>query len=351
MSEFEWLNAPCASLNEKAREAAYTRQSMLTKPPGALGKMEVLAVKLAEMQGQVHPTLDKIQITIFAGDHGIATKGVSAFPQSVTAEMVKNFANGSAAISVLAKELGAELDVVNLGTVVDTGDLLGVTNHSLGMGTTCFSREAAMSKQQLSEALAIGRTSAERAHEKKMHLYIGGEMGIGNTSSASAIACILLNKSVEQLAGPGTGLDQQKLAHKIAVLNDAIQFHAKQLDTPLDSLQYFGGFEIAALVGAYIRCAQLGVTVLVDGFISSVAALMAIRLSPKSGRWFVYSHASAEPGHQHVMEALDAKPLLDLGMRLGEGSGAAVCVPLLRLACSLHNGMATFEQAGVSEKE
>ena len=351
MSEFEWFNVPSATLSEEAREAAYARQGVLTKPLGALGRMESLAIELAAMQSQEHPTIDNIHITIFAADHGIATKGVSAFPQAVTAEMVKNFANGGAAISVLAKELGAELDVVNLGTVIDTRDLPGVTNHALGAGTACFSREAAMSKQQLDDALSIGRTSAERAYANNTHLFIGGEMGIGNTSSASAVACVLLDKSAEQLAGPGTGLDQAKLAHKVTVLNDALQLHAKQLDTPLDTLQYFGGFEIAALVGAYIRCAQLGVTVLVDGFISSVAALMAIRLSPASGQWFIYSHASAEPGHQHVMHALEAKPLLDLGMRLGEASGAAVCVPLLRLACSLHNGMATFKQAGVSEKE
>lgn len=351
MSEFEWLDAPCAALSEEARQAAYARQGVLTKPPGALGRMESLAIALAAMQGQVHPTLEQIQITIFAADHGIATKGVSAFPQAVTAEMVKNFAHGGAAISVLAKALGAELDVVNLGTVVETGELPGVSNHSLGAGTACFSRETAMSTQQLAEALAIGRECAQRAHENKMNLFIGGEMGIGNTSSASALACVLLDKSAEQLAGPGTGLDQEKLAHKVAVLNEALQFHAKQIATPLDGLQYFGGFEIAALVGAYIRCAQLGVTVLVDGFIASVAALMAVRLSPDVNPWFIYSHASAEPGHQFVMNALDAKPLLDLDMRLGEASGAAVCVPLLRLACSLHNGMATFEQAGVSKKE
>ena len=175
-------------------------------------------------------------------------------------------------------------------------------------------------------------------------------MGIGNTTTAAALASVLLDANATQLAGPGTGIDSAGVDHKAEIINRAIAFHQNSLDEPIEVLRRLGGFEIAALTGYYIGCAQLGITVFVDGFISSTAALLASRLNPSSRTWFIYSHTSAEPGHRKILEALEARPLLDLGMRLGEGSGAASAVPLLRLACALHNGMATFEDAGVSGK-
>lgn len=346
----DWPNIPAASPDQRARDAAIARQAALTKPPGALGRLEAMAIQLAALQGTGQPCVDKVHITVFAGDHGVAAEGVSAFPQAVTAEMVKNFARGGAAICVAARTLGAELEVINLGTAFDTGPVEGVNSHVLGPGTANFTREPAMNEHQLACALAAGRHAAERARLRGAQLFIGGEMGIGNTTAAAALACALLDAPPERLAGPGTGLDSHGVARKVEVIRRALACHSTHHGTPLEALRRLSGFEIAALTGSYIACARIGLPVLVDGFIGSVAALAAARLCPGAGDWLLYSHTSAEPGHRTVLEALTARPLLDLGMRLGEGSGAAVAVPLLRMACALHNEMATFAEAGVSEK-
>lgn len=353
-----WLDASVKPLNLGMEQAALTRQSQLTKPPGALGQLEQLAVRLAAMQGAERPMVDKVAIAIFAADHGIAAENVSAFPQAVTGEMVKNFARGGAAISVLAKTLGAELEVVNLGTVNDPGEMPGVVRNVIAQSTANFAQVPAMDEAQLMQALQAGHGSVLRAQQAGAQLYIGGEMGIANTTAAAALACALLGATPTELAGPGTGLDNKGVAHKAAVIERALALHgfasadaAKQVgNNALECLQRVGGFEIAALTGAYLAAAQNGMPVLVDGFISSVAALVAVRFNPKVNDWLLFAHASAEPGHRRVLEALHAQPLLNLGMRLGEGSGAATAVPLLRLACALHNGMATFAEAAVSEK-
>lgn len=346
----EWLDEPVALLDAEAQKNAEARQVVLTKPPGALGRLEEVAVQLAALQAAERPCVDKVQITVFAADHGVVKEGVSAFPQEVTAEMVKNFSRGGAAISVLAKELDAELEVINLGTVNDTGPLTGVINIPLGSGSENFAVQAAMNEDQLRHALEAGRKAVERAQSVGAQLFIGGEMGIGNTTAATALACVLLDEAPEKLTGPGTGLSTEGVTHKMSVIQTAIDLHKSHIDSPLEALRRVGGFEIAALVGAYITSAKQGLPVLVDGFISSSAALLAENICPGVKGWFLFSHNSAEPGHRRVLEALDAKPLLDLQMRLGEGSGAAIAVPLLRMACSLHNNMATFAEAQVSEK-
>lgn len=357
--EKNWFSQPCAALNETARELALSRQGQLTKPPGALGRLETVAVQLAAMQGAEQPQLACVQISIFAADHGIAAEGVSAFPQAVTGEMVKNFARGGAAISVLAKTLDARLEVVNLGTVNDPGEWPGVVRAVIAPSSANFAIQPAMTGTQLTEAFQAGADSVLRAREASVQLYIGGEMGIANTTSASAIACALLQESPQLLSGPGTGLDSHGVAHKAEVIGRALELHglvpspsgdAIEGEGALEILRCVGGFEIAALTGAYVTAAQQGIPVLVDGFISTVAALIAVRINPGVRDWLLFGHTSAEPGHQRVLAALDAQPLLQLGMRLGEGSGAAVAVPLLRLACALHNGMATFSEAAVSEK-
>lgn len=348
--ELQWLDGTAAMLDEDARGQAEARQASLTKPPAALGRLEALAVRLACMQGTTKPRVDRVHIAVFVGDHGVAAEGVSAFPRAVTVQMVRNFAQGGAAINVLARELGATLEVVNLGTVTDPGPLRGVLDLPLGPGTANFTREPAMNEYQLARALEAGRESAQRARAAGAQLFIGGEMGIGNTTSAAALACALLKGPPAALAGPGTGLDAAGVNHKIEVIRRALALHAAELSNPAEALRRLGGFEIAALTGAFIACAQFGLPALVDGFISSAAAVTAAHLCQGAARWFVFSHASSEPGHAHILTALDAQPLLDLGMRLGEGSGAAVAVPLLRLACALHNGMATFAQAQLSGK-
>jgi nicotinate-nucleotide--dimethylbenzimidazole phosphoribosyltransferase len=345
-----WIAAPAAPVDRSATDAALARQSRLTKPPGALGRLEALAVRLAGLQGRERPCLERVRIVVFAADHGVAEEGVSAFPQAVTVEMVRNFARGGAAISVLARHLGAELEVVDVGTAWDPGPLPGVVSYRAGAGTANFCRQPAMTAAQLEIALEAGRAAARRARDAGAALFVGGEMGIGNTTAATALACALLGEAPERLAGPGTGLDAARVAHKAEVVRRALAFHRAGLTEPLQALRCVGGFEIAALTGAYVACAQAGLPVLVDGFIATCAALVAVRCCPGAAEWLLFAHASAEPGHGRLLQALAAEPILSLGMRLGEGSGAAVALPLLRLACALHAEMATFAEAGVSEK-
>lgn len=328
---------------------ARQRQQVLTKPAGSLGQLEQAAVLLAGLQGDEKPMLDNVHISVFAGDHGVCEEGISAFPQEVTAQMIANFAQGGAAISVMARELGAQLEVVNLGTVGEVSTLPGVINQVIAPATDNLAITHAMSPEQLERALNAGDQAAQRAVDNKAQLFIGGDMGIGNTTSAAALACALLDEHPEQLVGPGTGLNKQGVSRKASVVRKALSRHGNDPD-PLAILPSLGGFEIAGLVGAIMGCAARGIPVLVDGFIVSVAALVAVRQQPAVRHWLLFSHRSAEPGHQSVLNELEAEPLLDLGMRLGEGSGAAVAVPLLRSACALHNHMATFADAGVSEQ-
>lgn len=349
MTHSWWLN-PCKSIDAQAVEQAQARQQQLTKPAGSLGRLESVAVQLAGLQGQVKPTLDQLWIAIFAGDHGVVAEGVSAFPQEVTGQMLHNFVSGGAAISVLARQLGASLEVVDLGTVTPSLNLPGVRHLNVGLGTANFVQGPAMTQAQGELALQAGRDSAQRAIAAGAQLFIGGEMGIGNTTAASALACALLDCPVVHLAGPGTGLNAAGVSHKAQVIERALALHGAQRGDALQTLLNLGGFEIAALVGAYLACAQEGIAVLVDGFICSVAALVAVRLNPACREWLLFGHRGAEPGHRHVLETLNAEPLLDLGLRLGEGSGAALAVPLLRLACDLHGQMATFAEAAVADR-
>ncbi len=336
---------PCQTSIKRAK----ARQAVLTKPPGSLGQLELLAINLAGVQGSDTPAVDKLHISVFAGDHGVCEEGISAFPQEVTAQMIANFAHGGAAISVMARELKAQLEVINLGTVGEVPSLPGVVNQTIAPATANLAIKDAMSQEQLEKALNSGDTAAQRAVDNNAQLFIGGDMGIGNTTSAAALACALLGAQPQHLVGPGTGLDTKGVSHKARVVKKALQRHGDNMD-PQAALASLGGFEIAALTGAILGCAARRIPVLVDGFIVSVAALVAVRQQPGVRGWLLFSHQSAEPGHRAVLEALDAEPLLNLGMRLGEGSGAAIAVPLLRSACALHNQMATFADAGVSDK-
>jgi len=346
----DWMTALTCKPDLAIKKTAATRQDQLTKPRGSLGCLEELAIRLAALQHMQQPCADKVRIVVFAGDHGVVEEGVSTYPQSVTVEMVRNFARGGAAISVLAKELNATLEVVNVGTVSDPGELSGVLDQRVCDGTDNMTRSPAMNEQQLVRALQTGRDAVNRAVEEKTNIFIGGEMGIGNTTAASAMACAILNRSAADLVGPGTGLDDKGVKHKRAVIDKALAFHGEALDDPLEALRCVGGFEIASLTGAYIACAQAGMPALVDGFIASAAALTACQLNAGVEDWLMYSHVSFEPGHRTILQAQRVTPLIDMKLRLGEGSGAAVVVPLIRLACALHNNMATFEEAGVKDK-
>ncbi|KRW58059.1 nicotinate-nucleotide--dimethylbenzimidazole phosphoribosyltransferase [Pseudomonas sp. TTU2014-080ASC] len=345
-----WWQQACQAVNEDAREQAHMRQLQLTKPTGSLGRLEAIAIQTAALQGRDRPSLDKLHIGIFAGDHGIVAEGVSAYPQSVTVQMLSNFIGGGAAISVLAAQLQGSLEVIDLGTVQSPQVMPGVRQLHLGQGTANFLHQAAMTEVQLERALEAGRDCIARARQNGCELFVGGEMGIGNTTAATALACWLLKCPAKELSGPGTGLDSNGVEHKARVVDAALHTHSAAVSDALKALQYFGGFEVAALVGAYLACAQEGAVALVDGFICTVAALYAVQLNPDCRSWMQFAHQGAEPGHQRVLKALDAQPLLDLNLRLGEGSGAALAVPLLRLACALHNDMATFAEAAVADR-
>ncbi len=343
----DWIFDPCPAPNERARQQAVERQAVLTKPAGSLGRLEEIAIDFAGWQAQSVPTLNNICVRIFAADHGICDQNVSAFPQAVTGQMIQNFISGGAAISVLAESLGADFAVTNLGTV----DRLTLNNERLinkpiAQGTRDFSKVAAMTETQLCEALNLGRTSLRSAE-----LFIGGEMGIGNTSSAAAIYAALLGLDAKQTVGPGTGIDKAQQTHKAEVIQRALDTHIDQLISPLATLQNLGGFEISGLVGAYIAAAQNQTPILVDGFICTAAALIASQLNPSCRAWMLFAHESAEPAHALAIKALGAEPLLSLSMRLGEGSGAAVAVPIIKNALLLHAKMATFADAGVSDKD
>jgi len=351
MSQLQWWQAACRQPDSAAEAAARARQAQLTKPAGALGQLEAIAIQLAGLQGREQPQIERPWLSLFAGDHGVVAEGVSAYPQAVTAQMLHNFVAGGAAVSVLAKVQNIPLEVVDLGTIDLDLELPGVRHLRLGAGTANFAQGPAMSVEQCQLALAAGRDALLRAQAINADIFLAGEMGIGNTTAATALACALSDATPAQLVGPGTGLDRAGVAHKQTVIEGALASHGSQLAEPFEALRRVGGFELAALSGAYLACAQAGIPALVDGFICTAAALCALRLNPDCAPWLLFAHAGAEPGHAALLASMQAQPILDLGLRLGEGSGAALALPLIKLACELHEGMATFQQAAVTERQ
>ena len=347
----KWILEPCPELDPSYKKNAIARQAQLTKPLGSLGSLEEIAIQLAYIQQREQPSVDQVAITIFAGDHGIACEGISAFPQEVTTQMVMNFLQGGAAISVMAKQLNANMEVVDTGMVSPLNKQKGLISQRAGNGTANMATEAAMTQEQLKKSLQAGYDAIERATDNNTSLFIGGEMGIANTTSATVLFCAFLGLDPDKTTGAGTGLDNKGIKHKINIIKKVLSIHISECgDSTLGWMRCAGGFEIVALTGAYIHAAQSGIPILVDGFISSVAALCAVRINPSIQDYLFFSHLSAEQGHSSVLNILNHKPLLNLGMRLGEGSGAAVAATLLQSACALHNNMATFEEAAVSTK-
>jgi len=341
-----WLRNPAAALCVQSRELAFERQQQLTKPPGSLGRLEQLAIDFAGFQKTPTPELKYPVIRVFAADHGVVAEGVSAFPQEVTAQMIYNFVGGGAAITVLAKQHGADFAVINLGTVEPLGEMPKLVNIQIATGTENFCQGAAMSSEQMAVALEAGRNSCA---DQPVDCFIGGEMGIGNTTSAAAIFCALLGADVDDIVGRGTGVDDAGLQRKREAVQRGLDLHIDADTSHEEILRCLGGFEIAALVGAYIGHAQRGVPSLVDGYISTAAALLACRICPGVADWLLFSHCSAESAHALVLNAMQAQPLVNLDMRLGEGSGAGVALSLIQSSLLLHSKMATFAEAGVSE--
>ncbi|OIO59513.1 MAG: nicotinate-nucleotide--dimethylbenzimidazole phosphoribosyltransferase [Alphaproteobacteria bacterium CG_4_10_14_0_2_um_filter_63_37] len=340
---------PIAPLHPEAEQAALAHQAQLTKPPGALGRLEQIAVWLAARQGKAIPDPLKPAITVFAGDHGVCAQGVSVFPSVVTGEMVKNFARGGAAISVLARLWNAPLAVVDVGVAGDLSQVAGVVQAKVAPGSADLTQGPAMSRQQVEAALQVGRAQAQSAIHNGANLLIAGDMGIGNTTASACLICALALADPEDVVGRGTGVDDAGLARKRdAVQRGLARAKATQPADGIDWLAQLGGLEIAAMAGFYLEGAARGVPCLIDGFIAAAAALVAHAIEPGAEIWWLASHASQETGHRLALRALGLDPLVDLQMRLGEGSGAAICLPLLQEAVALHAGMATFAQAGVS---
>ncbi|MEO1656990.1 MAG: nicotinate-nucleotide--dimethylbenzimidazole phosphoribosyltransferase [Pseudomonadota bacterium] len=315
-----------------------------TKPVGALGQIETLAARIARVQGSLTPKAETATLTIFAADHGIASAGVSAYPQHVTRQMVVNFLAGGAAANVFARSIGAKVSVVDAGVAGEPFDEPGLVDRRMGPGTSNAIDGPAMTAAQCDAALSAGE---EIGAAIPSDIACFGEMGIGNTSSASLLAAKRLGRAVSDLVGRGTGVDDDALARKTALLEQAASRTPTSLE-PRMTLTEYGGFEIAMMAGAMIGAARTRRIVIVDGFIASVAALYAKDLVPGTEQSFVFAHKSAEAGHVSVLHALDAKPLLDLDMRLGEGTGALLAVPLVRAAAAMLREMASFESASVS---
>lgn len=315
-----------------------------TKPVGALGRLEALAAQIADVQQTLEPTAERCKLTVFVGDHGIAAAGVSAYPQEVTRQMLLNFLAGGAAANVIARTLGVEFALVDAGIRGAAIEHPALDSRRIGSGTRNSAEQSAMSASQCEEALRAGRAiGRDGGHETACF----GEMGIGNTSSASLVASKLLGVPVGGLIGRGTGLDDAGLDRKREVLETAAARTQNKLE-PVAAQREYGGFESVMLTGAITGAAEAGKLVLVDGFIATVSALAALRISPGLERHLVFAHRSAEPGHAVVLEALGAEPLLDLNLRLGEGTGALLAWPLVQAAAAMLREMASFASAGVS---
>jgi len=322
----------------------------LAKPQGSLGRLEEIALKYVLASGSLRPVLAKKKICCFAGDHGVAAEGVSAFPAEVTPQMVYNMLSGGAAINVLTRHAGVDLDVVDMGVNHDFADLPGLVKRKVKPGTANMAIGPAMSEADALQALLSGAALALEAHEAGYHVLGTGEMGIANTTPATALYSVLLDVPVESITGRGTGIDDERLKHKIEVIKKAIEVNASRSKTPFGALAALGGFEIAAIAGFVLGAAACKVPVVVDGFISSSGAVVALKLCPAVDDYLFFSHLSNEQGHKTVMQKLGARPILDLDLRLGEGTGAALSMQVIEGALKIYNEMATFSGAKVSEK-
>ncbi len=322
-----------------------------TKPPGSLGQLERLALQIGQVQQSLTPSLDHPRLLVFAGDHGAARAGVSAYPQEVTWQMVENFLSGGAAINVFARLNGLELQVIDAGVAHDFGARQGLVDAKIAFGTRSYLEQAAMSSAERDAALVRGAAIVHALAEQGCRVIGFGEMGIGNTAAAALLTHCLTGTPLVDCVGRGTGLDDAGLARKQALLAQAARRAALAPDADaLSVLAEFGGFEIAMMSGAMLAAAERGLLLLIDGFIVTSALLVAARLAPAICDYCVFCHRSAEPGHLAQLRALNAEPLLDLGLRLGEGTGAALAWPLVRAAAAFLNEMVSFESAGVSSQ-
>lgn len=335
-------------LDEAATAAAHQRQAQLTKPGGALGKLEALSIRLAGMTGQVDWRPERRSVVVCAADHGVVAQGVSAYPQAVTGQMVLNFLAGGAAVNVLARQMNARVTVVDAGVIGSFAAHPDLVADKIAPGTADFTQGPAMTRHQAEQALALGARVFAREANRGVDLLAVGEMGIGNTTSASAVIAAITGHSPAAVTGRGTGVDDAQLLHKISVVERALTYHAPATE---ETLCKVGGFELGAMAGLMLAAASQRVPVVIDGLISTAAALLAAQLNPAVTSYLIAGHRSAEPGHQLALEWLGLDPLLTLDLRLGEGTGALLAFPLIEAAMRTLQEMATFTQAGVSGRD
>lgn len=338
-------------VNSRAVEEAQKHLDNLTKPPGSLGVLEDIAKKIAGITGEVKPALPRKTCILLAGDHGVTDEGVSAFPKEVTPQMVMNFLNGGAAMSVLSRHVGAELIVVDIGVASDLPDHPMLIKKKIAYGTANMAKGPAMTREQAIEAIEVGIEVAGECLQKGTGMFGTGEMGIGNTTPSTAITAFYRGGSVAEVCGRGTGVDDESLKLKVRVIEKAIELNKPDVDDALDVLSKIGGFEIAGMAGVMLAAAANRKPVLIDGFISGAAALVASKLQPLAVDYMLASHLSEEPGHATILELLGLKPFLRMNMRLGEGTGAALAMNIVDGALKIVHEMASFADAGVANKE
>jgi nicotinate-nucleotide--dimethylbenzimidazole phosphoribosyltransferase len=330
--------------------AAKVRQDTLTKPTGSLGRLEELSIRIAGMQGKSLPQIKQKAVIVMAADHGVAARGTSAYPQEVTAEMVLNFLHGGAGINVISRQVGAGVIIVDMGVAKKLESNPGLISRRIAAGTQDMSKGPAMTVAQATRSVEAGIEIVTTEIKKGLDIVATGDMGIGNTTASAAICAVMTGKTAAEVTGRGTGLDDQQLQQKIMIIDEAIALNKPDSSKPLEVLAKVGGFEIGGLAGVILGAASHRVPVIIDGFISGAAALIAAGLCPQCRDYMIAGHCSVEPGHKIILQHLGLKPLLDLEMRLGEGTGAALAMSFAETSVRILTEMATFAEAGVAEK-
>ena len=337
--------------DEATVRAARARQDSLTKPRGSLGRLEELSIRLAGMKADPFPSVERKAVIVMAADHGVTLESVSAYPMEVTRQMVLNFLRGGAAINVLARQANARVTVVDIGVASDFESLPGLLQRKVMCGTRNLAQGPAMRREEAEQALQVGIDVLHEEAARGLDLVATGDMGIGNTTSSSAIAVAMTGLPVVQVVGRGTGIDDEGLERKIRVIEQALAVNQPDANDAMDVLYKVGGLEIAGLAGVMIAAASRRIPIVLDGFISTASAMVAVGLAPGVREYLIAAHQSVEIGHRAMLKHLNLLPLLDLQMRLGEGTGAALAFPLIEASARILREMATFEEAGVSDKE